>query len=60
MANNALDQIQELQNSAKLNGVAPSTDCNFVYDNDIDGFRFEAQLGKCGMTAESIVHLGER
>jgi len=54
-----LDQIDELENSATLNGVAPSTDCNFVYDDQIDGFRFEAALGECGMTAESIVHHGE-
>ena len=58
-ATDALDQIHELQSSAKLNGVAPSTDCNFVYDDDIEGFRFEAALGECGMTAESIVHQGE-
>jgi len=60
MATDGLARIHELQNSAKLNGVTPSNDCNFVYDDDIDGFRFEAQLGECGMTAQSVIHQGEK
>jgi len=60
MARNSVDRMSELQNSATLNGVAPTTDCNFVYDYDIDGFRFEAGLGQCGMTAETIRHQGEK
>ena len=56
MATDELDQTNELLSIATLNGVAPSSDCNFVYDAQIDGFRFEATLGQCGMTGESIAY----